>query len=73
MSTAHDSVDKKLLEILEEAIERERLSQQRYALGASLAIDPEVKEMFLRLVEDEMNHERILRVRLVALKERQGS
>jgi len=56
-----DSVEKKLLEILEEAIEREHLSPQRYAMGASLASDPAVKEMFLRLVEDEMSHEWILR------------
>ena len=68
MSTTPDSVREKLVEILEEAIEREQLSQQRYAMGASLATDPAVKEMFLRLVEDEMSHERILRERLVALK-----
>ncbi|TKJ28826.1 MAG: hypothetical protein CEE40_10500 [Chloroflexi bacterium B3_Chlor] len=48
MSTAPDSVKQKLLEILEEAIEQERLSQQRYALGASLATDPAVEEMLLR-------------------------
>jgi rubrerythrin len=73
MSASPDSVGEKLLEILEEAIEREQLSQQRYALGASLAADAEVKEMFLRLIEDEMSHERILRERLVALKGREGS
>ena len=59
----------KLLEILEEAIEQERRSQQRYALGASLAADPEVKEMFLRLLEDEMGHERSLQERQLALTE----
>jgi rubrerythrin len=69
MSTTLDSVTKRLLEILEEAIEREQLSQQRYALGASLASDRTVKDMFLRLVEDKMTHERILRERLVALKD----
>lgn len=53
MSTAPDSVKQKLLEILEEAIEQERLSQQRYALGASLVTDPAVEEMLLRQVEDE--------------------
>jgi rubrerythrin len=73
MSASPDSVREKLLEILEEAIEREQLSQQRYALGASLAVDAEVKEMFLRLIEDEMSHERILRERLVALKGRESS
>lgn len=73
MSTAPDSVKQKLLEILEKAIEQERLSQQRYALGASLATDPVVKEMFLRLVEDEMGHERTLRERQIALKEEESS
>jgi len=72
MSTASDSAREKLFEILEEAIEREHLSQQRYALGASLANDPAVKEMFLRLVEDEMRHERMLRERQMALKSKEG-
>jgi rubrerythrin len=69
MSTTPDSVKQKLLEILEEAIEQERVSQRRYALGASLATDPAVKEMFLRLVEDEMGHEQTLRERQLALEE----
>lgn len=73
MSAEHDSAREKLLEILEEAIEREQLSQQRYALGASLATNPEVKEMFLRLVEDEMRHERVLRERHMALKGKEVS
>jgi rubrerythrin len=68
VSTSSDSVSRKLLEILEEAIERERISQQRYALGASLASDPALKQMFLRLIEDEMSHERILRERQTTLK-----
>ena len=73
MSTAPDSVQERLLDILEEAIEREQVSQQRYALGASLATDPEAKKMFLRLIEDEMSHERILRERLVAVRGRESS
>ena len=73
MSTAPDAVRGKLLEILVEATEREQVSQQRYALGASLATDPEAKEMFLRLIEDEMSHERILRERLVAIRGRESS
>ena len=62
-------VKQRLLHILEEAIEQEHLSQRRYALGASLATDPVVKEMFVRLVEDEMGHERTLRERRLALLE----
>jgi rubrerythrin len=61
-------VKQKLLDILDEAIEQERLSQQRYALGASLTTDPAVKEMFLQLVEDEMGHERVLRERRQSLR-----
>lgn len=73
MSTMPDSVRRKLLEILEKAIEQERVSQQRYAAGATLATDPAVKEMFLRLVEDEMGHERILRERYLALEKGEDS
>ena len=62
-------LEQRLLHILEEAIEQESLSQRRYALGASLATDPAVKEMFVRLVEDEMGHERTLRERRLALVE----
>lgn len=73
MSTAPESARDKLLKILEEAIEQERLSQRRYALGASLATDPAVKEMFIRLVEDELGHERSLRERQMALEAEEPS
>jgi len=73
MSTAPDSAEDKLLKISEEAIEREQLSQQRYALGASVATDPAVKKMFLRLPEDDMSHQKILRERLVGLRGKEGS
>lgn len=73
MSTAPDSVSKKLLEIPEEAIEPEQFSQQRYATGARLAPDLAAEETSLRLVEDEMSHEGIPRERLVALKDKEGS
>ena len=62
-------IKQKLLDVLDEAIEQERLSQRRYALGASLTTDPAVKEMFLQLVEDEMGHERALRDRQQSLRE----
>jgi rubrerythrin len=63
-------VRQKLLDILDEAIEQEQLAQKRYAFGASLSIDPVVKEMFLQLVEEEMGHERKLREWQVALREK---
>jgi rubrerythrin len=69
MGDESTDLEQRLLHILEEAIEQERLSQRRYALGASLATDPAVKEMFVRLVEDEMGHERTLRERRLALVE----
>ena len=69
MEDESTDVKQRLLHILEEAIEQEHLSQRRYALGASLAMDPAVKEMFVRLVEDEMGHERTLRERRLALLE----
>ena len=62
-------IKQKLLDVLDEAIEQERLAQERYALGASLTTDPAVKEMFLQLVQDEMGHERLLRERQRALRQ----
>ena len=70
MGDESTDLEQRLLHILEEAIEQERLSQRRHALGASLAIDPMVKEMFVRLVEDEMGHERTLRERHRSLVEK---
>jgi rubrerythrin len=72
MQEASTKVEQKLLDILKEAIEHERLAQQRYALGASLATDPEVKEMFLQLVEEEMGHERKLREKQRDLEAKAG-
>jgi rubrerythrin len=51
---------KQVLEILRKAILAERNFQKEYALGANLAQDPEIRETFLKLVDDEMEHERIL-------------
>jgi hypothetical protein len=59
---------KRILEILRKAVESERFFQQEYSRGASLAEDEEVKEIFLRLVEDEMQHEKILTERYRLLK-----
>ncbi len=73
MSTALDSAGEKLLKIPEGAVEREQLSQQRYALGASVITGPAVKKMFFRLLEDEMSHQRILRQRLVGVRGKEDS
>ena len=61
MQEGSAKVEQRLLDVLKEAIKHELLAQRRYALGASLATDPAVKEMFLQLVEEEMGHERKLR------------
>ncbi len=53
-------VRRKLLDILDEAIEQERLAQKRYAFVASLATDP---------AAEEMGHERTLREWQLALGE----
>lgn len=59
---------RQILDILERAVESERHFQREYSKGASLAEDPEVKKIFLGLVEDEMEHERILTERYQMLK-----
>jgi hypothetical protein len=59
---------KQILEILERAVEAERRFQMEYSRGASLAEDAEVKEDFLKLVDDEMEHERVLTERYRMLK-----
>ena len=46
---------RQILEILERAVEAERRFQREYSRGASLAEDPEVKEAFLKLVDDEIH------------------
>jgi len=55
-----DETTRQMLEILRKAIQAERHFQKEYALGANLAQDPEIRETFLKLVDDEMEHERIL-------------
>lgn len=57
-----------ILEILMEAVQSERHFQEVYSRGASLAEDAEVKETFVKLVDDEMEHERILMERYQLLK-----
>jgi bacterioferritin (cytochrome b1) len=59
---------RQILEILRKAVASERFFQQEYSRGATLAEEPEVKEVFLKLVEDEMQHERILTERYQMLK-----
>lgn len=55
-----DPVERRLLEILRVAIDDERRAQKRYKRGALLARDPEIKDMFSRLLAEECEHERKL-------------
>jgi rubrerythrin len=59
---------RQILEILKKAVQAERYFQKEYARGASLAEDPEVRDSFLKLVDDEMEHERILLERYHRMK-----
>ncbi|NOZ59173.1 MAG: rubrerythrin [Euryarchaeota archaeon] len=61
------SVDE-LIRMVEEAIESEKGSQERYRRAAQEARDPETKVFFEQLVRDEERHERLLRERLKTLK-----
>ncbi len=56
------------IELIEQAIENERLAAQRYREGAGSADDPETRSMFEQLARWEQDHERVLRERLATLK-----
>jgi len=57
-----------LIRMVEEAIESEKTSQERYRRAAQEARDPETKVFFEQLVRDEERHEQLLRERLKTLK-----
>ncbi len=64
--------ERELLKLLEDALGRERSAEDLYRVGAQLATRPEVKEMFLKLAEEEKKHEEILRLEYHAIKKRLG-
>lgn len=65
-------IEEKLLSILEEAIEEEARSADRYRRALKCARDPEAISMLERLVRDEETHERILKERYYEIKKRLG-
>ena len=67
-----EHIERKLLEVLEEAIRMERQAAERYRMGKELAVQEEIKQMFERLANDETEHERILKERYVQIKKRLG-
>lgn len=72
MSEDKELVERKLLSILEEAIEEEKISAARYRHGAKLSADPELKGMFDKLEADEIQHEKELKDRYYEIKKRLG-
>jgi len=67
-----DPIEKRLIEILRVAIEDEVRAQKRYKRGALLASNPEIKEMFNRLLAEESEHERKLTETYREIKKRLG-
>ncbi|VAX15048.1 hypothetical protein MNBD_NITROSPINAE03-2032 [hydrothermal vent metagenome] len=72
MSEDKQLVELKLLSILEEAIEEEKMSAARYRHGFKLAEDPALKKMFEKLEADEIAHEKVLKERYYEIKKRLG-
>jgi rubrerythrin len=67
-----EHIERKLLEILEQAIQMEKLAAERYRRGQELAVQEDVKLMFEKLVQDEMGHERLLKERYIQIKKKLG-
>ena len=57
-----------VIQLIEEAIENEKMAAERYRQGAQAADDPETRTLFEQLVRWEEDHERILHERLTTLK-----
>ncbi len=72
MPDSEKFIEEKLLKIYEEAILDEQTSAARYRHALQYAKNDEVKQMFERLIEDEENHERILKERYYEIKKRLG-
>jgi len=72
MSEDKQLVEQKLLLILEEAIEEEKMSAARYRHGFKLSEDPLLKKMFEKLEADEIAHEKVLKDRYYEIKKRLG-
>ena len=65
-------VERQLLEILKEAIEKEKDSQEHFQRGVDLSTHLEIRGMFLQLLAEEKQHERLLMKRYVEIKKRLG-
>jgi rubrerythrin len=65
-------IEKELLEILKEAIEKEREAQARYSKAASMTSLPEEKNLYLQLFQEELKHEKLLKMQYIEMKKRLG-
>lgn len=65
-------IERKLLDVLEEAIRLEREAADRYRHAKELSSLGEIKEMFERLAQEEEVHEQILKERYAQIKKRLG-
>ncbi|MCL7489053.1 MAG: hypothetical protein M8357_12875 [Desulfobulbaceae bacterium] len=54
-------VEKQILKILEEAIQRERAAYALYSRGRELSEKAELKGIFSMLADEELGHEKLLR------------
>lgn len=67
-----DHIERRLLDVLEEAIKLEREAVDRYRHGMELASEEEIRQMFERLALDEEGHEKILKERYAQIKKKLG-
>ncbi len=65
-------LERQLLEILKEAIEKEKDSQHHFQRGADISTRSEIRKMFLRLLAEEKQHERLLMKWYVEIKKSLG-
>lgn len=61
-----------VLEVLNLALKAEQEAQKRYKKGMEESEDPETKALFEQLYRDEVNHERVIKDRIKAIKLIQG-
>ena len=54
-------IEKEILEILEEAIKREKAAYALYSRGKELSENPELKGIFSMLANEELGHEKLLK------------
>ncbi|MDH5638482.1 MAG: hypothetical protein OEZ04_08325, partial [Nitrospinota bacterium] len=63
-----EHIERKLLDVLVEAIRLEREAADRYRQAKELSSLEEIKEMFERLAQEEEVHEQILKDRYAQIK-----